>query len=81
MGLGPAACQYCKVIGVYVSPPVPIIRTEHTRTLYKTTSWVCPICGNTDLQDNTGLDLTKIKEYEANETFLRFIANKIKSDD
>ena len=78
MGLGPPVCQHCQVIGELLAEPVPIKRTEHTTTYNKYTSWICPICGETDLQEHAGIFNVDWDKYHTNEKFLRFMYNKTK---
>jgi len=77
MGLGPPVCQHCQVIGICLDTPVPIIRTEQTTTFNKMTSWICPICGNTDLTEHAGMGgVESWKKYKDNEKFLSFMLDK-----
>ena len=74
MGLGPPVCQHCQVIGELLDTPIPIVRTEKTTTYNTHTSWICPICGETDLTESAGLgESPDWKKYEDNLKFLRFV--------
>jgi len=78
MGLGPAVCQHCQVLAEYVDPPVKVIRNESTKTASEWTRWICPICGETDPNDNAGFG--NWDKYEENEKFLRFMTGKLKTN-
>ena len=80
MGLGPPVCQHCQVIGELLKEAVPVINTEDTTTLNTHTYWVCPICGETDLQEYAGFNSENYKRYELNEKFLRFMTGKLKKE-
>lgn len=80
MGLGPPVCQHCQVLGEHLKEAIPIVHTSSTRTANMWTHWVCPICGETDLQDSAGLS-GDWQKYIDNEKFLRFITNKVNNED
>lgn len=78
MGLGPPVCQHCQVIGELLDDAVPVIKAEGSTTMNKYTYWICPICGETDLQDHAGMNIKDYERYELNEKFLRFMTGKLK---
>lgn len=78
MGLGPPVCQHCEVLGELLDEAVPLKRAGGSGTLNTHTYWVCPICGETDLQHHAGIFNVDWDKYHGNEKFLRFMLNKPK---
>lgn len=66
MGLGPPVCEKCQVI------------CDYSRDLfdYGRGGYYCPICGNTDPKDHTGLSTANLKKYKDNYKFLKFSLKK-----
>jgi hypothetical protein len=67
MALGPPVCEKCQVIGKHLTTPV-----QSSNIFSKLTHWICPVCGNTDMQDHAGLSTENIEKYRENLRFLLF---------
>ena len=66
MGLGLPVCEKCQVI------------CEYGRDLFDfgKHGYYCPICGNIDPKDHTGLNEDRINRLKDNYRFLKFTLNK-----